>query len=337
MGGKIVTGVTPGGKRTVLGEALPLAAPFLIQIFPVYGCNFRCGYCLHALPRERHGYISDKTFLDMPLYKKCIDDLADFKAKLKMLRFAGIGEPLLHRNIAQMVDYAKTKDIADSIDIVTNGVLLDEQLSLALIAAGLDRLRISIQGISGEKYGTLAGIKINFNRFLKKLDFFFQNRGKTRVHIKIIDCALSGESEEKLFFDIFEGVCDTIAVEHLTPTVKGIDYKRLAGGKALNVTQSGNCMAETAICPQPFYMLQINPDGAVVPCCSMSYPGVFGNAAEQTVPEIWKGPKLAGFRRLLLDGVENAGPVCSGCSLFKYGIFPEDILDPYAGRLKSLY
>lgn len=337
MRDKNVSGSTPGGKRTVLGEALPLATPFLVQIFPVYGCNFRCAYCLHALPRERHGYISARTFMDLDLYKKCVDDLTGFKARLKMLRFAGIGEPLLHRDIARMVGYAKTGGIADSIDIVTNGILLNRDLSLALIDAGLDRLRVSIQGVSGDKYKLLSGTQIDFDKFLSNLGFFYKNRGNTKVHIKVIDCALSGAAEEKAFFDIFGEVCDTIAIEHLTPTVQGIDYKNIAGEKQLTVTQSGLSLLAAAICPQPFYMLQINPDGSAVPCCSMSYPGVFGNAAQQSLPDIWNGQKLAGFRRALLDGVGSAGSVCAGCSLYKYGLFPEDVLDPYAQHLKSVY
>lgn len=334
---KFVTGITPGGKRTVLGEALPLATPFLVQIFPVYGCNFRCGYCLHALPREEHGYISYKTFMDIGLYKKCINDMDGFKNKLKMLRFAGIGEPLLHKDIAEMIYYAKSRDIAESIDIVTNGVLLNEKLSLALISAGLDKLRISIQGVSAAKYKIISNATIDFNNFLENLRFFYEKRGRTKVYIKIIDCALEDEFEGKRYFDIFEEICDTIAIEHLTPTVKGIDYESLANGKSLDVTQYGNCLMETSICPQPFYMMQINPDGAVVPCCSVTYPGVFGNASVESIPNIWNGEKLSRFRRLLLDGVGNASKVCSDCSLYKYGLFPEDVLDPYVQQLKNIY
>jgi radical SAM protein with 4Fe4S-binding SPASM domain len=337
MNNKDISGKTPGGKRVILGASLPLATPFLVQIFPVYGCNFRCGYCLHALPREKRGYISGKTSMDVSLYKKCIDDMTGFNDKLKMLRFAGIGEPLLHKDIVGMVRYAKIKDIAENIDIVTNGVLLTQELSQALIDAGLDRLRISIQGISGEQYQTISGVRIDFEKFLKNIQFFYQNRGQTKLHIKIIDCALRNEAEEQRFFELFGELCDTIALEHLTPTVKGIDYQNLAHGKPLDLTQSGNYLNDAAICPQPFYMIQINPDGAVVPCCSMSYPGVFGNAAQQDIPTIWNGVKLSKFRRLLLDGVKQAGPVCAECSLYKYGLFPEDILEPYAQALKALY
>lgn len=336
MTDKIITGITPSGRRTILGDVLPLATPFLVQIFPVYACNFQCGYCLHALPRKQHGYISNKPFMDMELYRQCIDDMQHFKSKLKMLRFAGIGEPLLHKNIADMVAYAKEKAVAESVEIVTNGALLTDKLSLALIQAGLDKLRISVQGISTEKYREISQAAIDMDEFVGKLSFFYQNRGNTKIYIKIIDCSLADKNEEVQFFKMFEDVCDSIAIEHLTPTVKGIDYTNLSGGKALRTTQSGNPLLDTSICPQPFYMMQINPDGAVVPCCSMAYPVVF-REENMTVPEIWNSKTFSLFRRKLLDGAENMGGVCSSCSLYKYGLFPEDMLEPYADRLKNQY
>ncbi|RCX16890.1 radical SAM protein with 4Fe4S-binding SPASM domain [Anaerobacterium chartisolvens] len=337
MSDKFVTGITPGGKRTVLGEVLPLSTPFLIQIFPVYGCNFKCGYCLHAIPRAQHGHISSKTFMDMALYKKCIDEMRLFDKPLKMLRFAGIGEPLLHRDIAEMISYAKSRQIADSIDIVTNGALLTDNLSLSLINSGLDKLRVSIQGVSAEKYKSISGVDIDLASFVESLMFFYKNRGKTKVYIKIIDCALSDKDEEKKFLEMFGPLCDTISIEHLTPTVSNIDYQRLSQGKDFKTTQSGNCIMEANICPQPFYMMQINPDGCVVPCCSTAYPRVLGNVLNEDIYRIWNGKEFSSFRRTLLDGVEACGSICKSCSLYKYGLFPEDILDPYVSRLKSLY
>ncbi|KMT22633.1 radical SAM/SPASM domain-containing protein [Clostridium cylindrosporum] len=337
MNSKIINGITPGGKRTVLAEVLPLNTPFLVQIFPVYNCNFRCNYCLHALPRNKHGYISDKVFMDINMYKKCIDDMSNFKNKLKMLRFAGIGEPLLHKEISEMIRYAKRKNVADSTDIVTNGALLNPDLSLSLIDAGLDKLRISIQGVSAESYSSVSNVKINFDKLVENIKFFYENRGRTNVYIKIIDCAFNNETEEQKFFDIFGGICDTIAIEHLTPTVKEINYEKLSKGKKLDMTQSGNSIMDSNICPQPFYMMQVNPDGAVVPCCSMTYPKTLGNVTEQCIESIWNDDEFNNFRRQLLNGVQEAGSTCSQCSLYKYGLFKEDTLDEYAENLKKLY
>ena len=44
--------------------------------------------------------------MDFSLFKKAIDDLTAFPAKIKVLRFVGIGEPLLHKHISGMVQYA---------------------------------------------------------------------------------------------------------------------------------------------------------------------------------------------------------------------------------------
>ncbi|MGP1408476.1 radical SAM protein, partial [Selenomonas sp.] len=64
--------------------------------------------------------------MDFSLYQKFIDDLAEFPVPLKVLHFAGLGEPLLHPRIADMVRYAKEKNIAQTVDIVSNGALLKD-------------------------------------------------------------------------------------------------------------------------------------------------------------------------------------------------------------------
>jgi len=74
-------------------------------------------------------YITDKTAMDFNLYKKCIDGLSKFPNKVKMIRFAGTGEPLLHKDIAKMVEYAVKMNVAEAVDIVTNGLLLEPDLS----------------------------------------------------------------------------------------------------------------------------------------------------------------------------------------------------------------
>lgn len=87
-----IDGQTPGGKRTQLADVLPLDTPFSVQIFPVYGCNLACAYCIHSVPAEQRGFVAGKVMLDYGLYETCIDGLAEFPRPLKMLRFAGTGD-----------------------------------------------------------------------------------------------------------------------------------------------------------------------------------------------------------------------------------------------------
>lgn len=333
-----ISGQAPGGKRTPLVKALPLDTPFVIQIFPIYACNFKCSYCgIFRLDEAKRGFISDKVIMDFDLYKKCIDDIAEFPNKIKVLRFVGIGEPLLHKNIADMVEYAVSKNIANTVEILTNGSLLTKELSDALISAGLSRLVVSLQGTTREKYQKISRANIDFEKFVDNLRYFFENKGKAQMYIKIIDCALDGKDDEQRFYKIFGDICNTMAIEYTVPIHSNVDYKNVLKGKDMTFTQFGLPVSDVKICPQPFFHLQINPDGKVVPCYSFEYPGIMGDCNNQSVPEIWNGKQFQNFRRTMLNETKDACKVCAKCSLIKYRLFPEDVLDNDVERLKKYF
>lgn len=336
--GKDLSGQAPGGKRTPLSEVLPLSTPLVVQIFPAYACNFRCNYCIFQLERKERGFISDKTFMAFDLYKKVVDELTLFPEKVKVLRIVGIGEPLLHRNIAGMVAYAVQKGVANKVEILTNASLLTPRLSDALISAGLSRLVVSIQGTSKEKYLRVCGADIEFDAFVSNLKYFFENRGSAHVYVKIVDSALDGEADEKKFREIFGDICDTLAIEHTVPIHSGVDYKTVLEGREMSKTQFGLPVSEMKICPQPFFHMQVNPDGKVVPCYSFEYPEIVGDCNSESMLEIWNGKKFREFRRKMLDGVRNTCKICADCTISKYRLFPEDALsDADAERLKKSY
>jgi len=329
MNAEQINGQSVGGKRARLAEAIPLDSPFLVQVFPVYACNFKCNYCIHSLLKKDRGFIANKIMMDFELYKKCIDDLAEFPQKIKMLRFAATGEPLLHPQIAEMIKYANDKEIANSLDIVTNASLLTKELSDNLIDAGLDWLRISIQGLSSQKYKEFCGIDIDFDDLTESIRYFCKKRNECKVYIKIIDCALE-ENEDEKFYDMFGNICDKIAIEHLNPAVPDIDYTKLSD-TPLTITQNGNAVQNAQICPQPFYMLQINPDGNIVPCCGMKTAFVCGNVDTESIFDVWNGNKLKKFQLAMLKKQKNN--VCKKCEVYKFGMFEEDVLDGSEDRV----
>ncbi|HUW22028.1 MAG TPA: radical SAM/SPASM domain-containing protein [Candidatus Bathyarchaeia archaeon] len=332
-----ISGQAPGGKRTRLAAVLPLATPFVVQIFPIYACNFKCNYCIFHLDKNKRGFISDKVVMDLGLYKKCVDDMAKFPNKIKVVRFVGIGEPLLHPNIAEMVAYTASKKIARTVEMLTNASLLTPKMSDSLISAGLTRLVVSLQGTTKEKYKEVCQTDIDFEEFVKNLRYFFENKGDTQMYIKIIDCALQGKDDEKKFYKIFGDLCDTIAIEHMVPIHSNVDYEKIIKGKKMSFTQFGLPVSEVKICPQPFFHFQINPDGKIVPCYSFEYPEILGDCHEESVVKIWNGKKFQSFRRRMLDGVSQMPKICPNCDLIKYRLFPEDVLNDDAERLKKFY
>ncbi len=64
--------------------------------------------------------------------------------------FGGLGEPLAHPNILDMVRQARQH--ASQLELITNGMLLSEAIVRELIASGLDVLWVSIDGAQSESY-----------------------------------------------------------------------------------------------------------------------------------------------------------------------------------------
>lgn len=338
MKAKIISGNAPGGARMPLADVLPLKTPFVVQMFPIYACNFRCEYCFHAVPKERRGFVSDWPVMKMDMYKKCIDELAQFGEPLKVLRFVGMGEPLLHKNIAEMITYAVSKKVALRVELLTNGSLLTPAMSDALIAAGLSRMVISLQGISRKKYHQISHVDIDMDRFVSNIGYFYRHKTDTHVYIKVVDYALDDDPDgEKKFYEIFGNICDSIAVENAVPIMPGVNYETVLKGPNRDKTQFGLPVSSIQVCPQAFFTMQINPDGKVVPCYQISYPAIMGDANHQTLQEIWNGETYRKFRRAMLDGRDQASDVCSHCNFIKYRAFPEDGLHEAAQRLKGLY
>lgn len=337
MNARMITNQTPVGQRNPLAISLPLATPYMVQIFPVYACNFRCNYCVLSLPKAGRGYIADEKFLDFDLYCKCIEDIRCFPDQLRMLRFAGTGEPLLHPRLDDMVEVAASAKVAQSIDIVTNGALLTPELSQRLVAGGVNRIRISIQGISREKYRETTGVYSDLERIVDSVAYLYSIRNKTEVYVKIIDSALNTPEDQEEFSRLFGDIADILAIEHLLPATPLIDYSLIAGRATMDKTQNGAEVATTDICPQPFYMLQINPDGFAVPCCGMESPLKLANVASNSLVDIWRGNTLNAFRRTMLSGHRANNQVCARCEQFRFAMFPEDVLDDSAERLIDSY
>jgi len=65
--------------------------------------------------------------------------------------FGGFGEPLCHPVIATMV--AAAKGIGAQVELISNGTLLTNDLSIQLAEAGLDVLWVSLDGSTVEGYG----------------------------------------------------------------------------------------------------------------------------------------------------------------------------------------
>jgi MoaA/NifB/PqqE/SkfB family radical SAM enzyme len=316
-------------KRVPLYEQIPLNTPFTLYIDPSHICNFRCSYCTQAWTKEEKENIQFKEqFMDKHTFESIKKQVLEFDGRFKMLLITGLGEPLANPDTPKMIEWFSKNRVSEKIEMYTNGILLTSEKTHELVNAGLTKLRISIQGVHAEAYRKNAEVKIDFEKLVENIKYFYEHRENCKLYIKVIDSCLD-EGEKDEFYRIFGNICDEIFIEHLVLAQHSMgDYQ---GKVNSNLTLYGETAIEKKICPLMFYVLQIDAVGNVVPCTPLGLPSSFslGNVNETTLKKIWQGEKLQNLRVQNLKGDLNEIFVCSQCDNYNCITHDSDNLDQY--------
>ncbi|GAU86547.1 coenzyme PQQ synthesis protein E [Bosea sp. BIWAKO-01] len=136
-------------------ETLPQTHPARPELQPPMGllaelthrCSLRCPYCSNPLELDRRsGELSTSE------WKRLIDEAAALG--VLHIYFSG-GEPMLRRDIAELVAYAHQAGLYTNM--ITSGVGFQPAVLDAVAEAGLDHIQLSIQAIDAETCDRVAG------------------------------------------------------------------------------------------------------------------------------------------------------------------------------------
>jgi len=105
----------------------------------------------------------------------------------------------------------------------------------------------------------------------------------------------------------------------------------------MNIQEAIVALDNINVCLQPFFTIQIKPDGKVVPCYSIVYPEILGDCNKQTLTEIWHGKAFNCFRYRMLEGVKTVCEICRECNIAKHRKFPTNDISGDAKKLKEAY
>jgi MoaA/NifB/PqqE/SkfB family radical SAM enzyme len=316
-------------NRTRLETVIPLTTPFTLFVDPSDACNFQCKFCPSGNKTLLKQVDRKPRLLDFDLFKKIIDNLDEFDRPLKVLRLYKDGEPLLNPRFPDMIAYAKQRGCALSIDTTTNGSLLNPEMNVRLIDAGLDRINISVEGVSEEQYRQFSRYTIDFNAFVAAIRHFYEHRGSCSVCVKICGDILS-EPEKTRFLTVFGDISDQIFIEHIAPCWPEYELQGVEVNAAVGIY--GQPIKEVAVCPYIFYSLSINSDGKASLCfLDWARKLIVGDVTKQSVREIWNGPLLHDYRKMHLEMQRKKHPVCGSCGQLSHCL-PDDI-DAYAQTL----
>ena len=310
-------------SRINLADEVPLPVPLLIQCEPSSSCNFKCHYCIHGQGDK----VDNSGRMEMDTFTLLCNQINEFETPIKQFNFCGWGEPLLHRHLPEMVRIGKAYNVATNIAIVTNGLLLSSKISKSLVSAGLDSLRVSIQGLTNKRYKEVTDRNVNFTDIVDSVAQFYKIREGCELTVKFADTDITKE-EEEIFHDIFDLITDRAYVEYIKPV--------FVSAEDTVVSRYGIKNDPTLICPQPFYMMDVGVAGNVIPCCSYFSPLGSANIHQESLKKIWNGRQMLRLRLMQLSENrkhQHAFPECRECNIPGANIGPGDDL---SGNIKEI-
>lgn len=136
------------------GTIVPLTDQFrrpitYLRISVTDRCNLRCVYCM---PEAGLPWIPKAEILS---YEEIVEVVrAAAAVGVRSIRLTG-GEPLVRRNLAQLVAELNAIEGIEDIALSTNGLLLEEQLP-ELKAAGLRRVNLSLDTLREDRFFSIA-------------------------------------------------------------------------------------------------------------------------------------------------------------------------------------
>jgi len=112
-------------------------------------CNLRCQYCM---PETDYVWLPRESLLTFEEITTLVDLFT--AAGVDRVRLTG-GEPLLRRNLPDLIEMLAARPSIRDLALTTNGVLLANQAD-ALRAAGLGRITISLDTLRADRFQTLT-------------------------------------------------------------------------------------------------------------------------------------------------------------------------------------
>jgi len=252
---------------------------FTLLEFNIYGaCNRKCDFC----PISDPSFFKNKyEGIAIDLYSKILQDLKEINYKGDIL-YSAFSEPLLHKQLYELLVITK-KVLPDCrIDIVSNGDIIknNPEKLIKLFESGLDVISISIYD-GPEQMRRFKKMATDLNLPEKKMVLrrrYFENNN--------LGMTISNRS----------GLVDSNK------------YRDRNENKIIELPLYKNCF-------YPFYQMVIDYNGDIIICPhDWEKKSIVGNASEDNVFNIWKNIKFEKIRNMLSNSNRRFEP-CINCDV----------------------
>jgi MoaA/NifB/PqqE/SkfB family radical SAM enzyme len=279
---------------------------FVVDMEVTNRCNAKCHFC----PRDRTPH---QGLMSLEVFEAGLQRGVEFRSTIAepagdqvRVSLCGLGEPLLNRHVVEYCRQARAEGFM--VVMSSNGSLLDERRSAALLGAGLQQILINV-GEEGDEYEEVYGLP--FERTLENVVRFNEMAaGVCEVIVVLVDHRRDPEHvahmrqfwkdrgiQQSYTYEIMNRG-GSLFVDHMQYE----HYPELAEARARLAATVG-----TPLCGAPFGYLFVGYDGQYYLCCSdWEKQTPLGSVFDKSFVDI---------ARAKLDLVASRDHVCRTCNL----------------------
>ncbi|MDI1355060.1 MAG: radical SAM protein [bacterium] len=282
-------------------------------------CNLACIHCPHPTFKQSEHYAGRSQ--DAELNKKIVDEVREHgKGITQYIRYTGEGEPLLHRYIYEMIDYA-VKNSGTMVTLTTNGTLLTPSRIEKLLDTGVNVIDISTDAFKDETYekirvnGDLKVVRQNILNLIKRNK---ERGGLAKIILSFIEQPQNhgeGPSFEQFWK---EAGADYVVVRRLHSGAGAV--KELAQ----DLVREADSEQRTP-CLYPWERIIINPRGELVFCPQDWVHGsVIVDYRTTTIKETWQSNFYKELREAHMCNKFENHAFCGNCPDWKQTRWPDE-------------
>ena len=182
--------------------------------------------------------------------------------------------------------------------------MLDEKRGRALLEAGISQIIFSLESLKTEIFEDVriglkhAAVIGNFRRFIE-----MRNEGRFDTQVRVAMIRTEDTHDEVMQFLEFWG-----------SKLKSGDKVILHPRHNFTFEFSDKSASDTP-CTSPFQQINVTSDGLVTACCLDSEQRmILGDANEESLLDIFNGPKFSDFRKAHFRGQRKRMAACETCN-----------------------